>query len=81
MKLTKRRKELRALADLKTSGRSGLSSGVVEVSELMKLRILPSETSPMPERTLLQMRVRLILSRWLTRRRRMAMTSLTSLRS
>ena len=63
MKLTRRRRELRALAALRISGRSGLSSGVAEESELMKFKMVFSETSPMPESTLLQTRVRLILSR------------------
>ena len=80
-KLVSRNRELRALAAFMTAGRSGLFKTSASLMESMAERILRMETSPMPDNTLLQTRVRLILSRWLTMRRKIASMSLTSLRS
>ena len=63
IKLIRRRREWRALVEFKMVGKSGLSSGACSSMESMALRSFLTETSPIPDRTLLQMRVRLTLSR------------------
>ena len=81
MKLMSLSRALRALAEFKILGRSGFKRTFGSVIESMASRSFLTETSPMPERTLLQTRARLTLSRSLMRRRRTAMASLISLRS